>query len=170
MVQNSVGLNHAQVSSNCEDITTAIEGVDCAHFRLLWVVGLCSSNRTQILKELSSVAGSAHINVGAELSAKLMEVDPRLRPHSVEEIFFDLLNSSAAKVLCLDRLEILFDPGLRLNPIDLLRNASRKFLMTASWPGTFSNQTLVYGCNEHPSHFQIPVTEIESPIHLLTAS
>ena len=107
------------------------------------------------------------MNVGQVLSSVLSEIAAPLRAASVEDTFFDLLRDGKADVVCLDHLEILFDQGLKLNAVDLVRNASRRFTIIASWPGVVDGQFLIFAPPDHPSHVRIPIHDMECPDHLL---
>jgi len=103
------------------------------------------------------------------LSAAIVDQPAPLRPASAEGVFYDMLHSSKSEVLCLDHLEILFDEALMLKAVDLVRNASRRFVLIASWPGTADAAGLSFGQADHPAYFRIPLSELECPIHTLSS-
>ncbi len=81
-----------------------------------------------------------------------------------------MLHTRTSDVLCLDHLEILFDETLMLKAVDLVRNASRRFMLIASWPGNADESSLTFGPADHPSYFRIPLSELECPVHILSPS
>ena len=76
------------------------------------------------LKYYSEVNKISYIDVNLYLSEKLMDVKPNRRPYKV----IDLMNSLGDNdddIICLDYFEILFEPSLKLQPFDILKNLSR---------------------------------------------
>lgn len=104
------------------------------------------------------------------LSSSLIEQPASLRATAAEGSFYDILNTGRGEFICLDRLEILFDQALMLKPLDLVRNASRRFVLLASWPGEVDANGLSFGPAHHPSHFHIPLVDLECPVHSLSNS
>lgn len=110
------------------------------------------------------------LSIGRTLSSSILDQPAPLRPASAEEAFYDMLHTSKSDVLCLDHLEILFDEALMLKAVDLVKNASRRFTLVASWPGTTDSGSLTFGPADHPSYFRIPLSELECPVHILSLS
>jgi hypothetical protein len=135
------------------------------HFRLVWVVGGGSWERTTLLRAFAEADDGEFVEVGKKLSGSLLEVPAPLRTASVEECFAAGLAESPDDVTCLDRLEILFEPSLRINPVSLIKGTSRHSVIVAAWPGTVGQGCLVFGPAEHPSHFRIADQELESIVH-----
>lgn len=138
-----------------------------SHFRLSWVAGKSSLERSRLIGESAKCWKQPVLNVGRALSSALSEIAAPLRAASVEDTFFDLLRDSKADVVCLDHLEILFDQGLKMNALDLVRNASRRFTIIASWPGVVDGEFLIFASPDHPSHCRIPFHQMECPVHVL---
>lgn len=126
--------------------------------------------RSSFISQSAAKLGYPLLTIGRVLSATLLDTAAALRPASAEEAFYDVLRSSGSDVLCLDHLEILFDESLMLKAIDLVRNASRRFILIASWPGIADANSLTFGPADHPSHIRIPLSELECPIHTLSTS
>ena len=51
-------------------------------------------------------------------------------------------------VLCIG-IDLLFEPTLQLDPLKLLRDASRATRIVVAWPGSYSDDTLTYALPEH---------------------
>ncbi len=122
------------------------------------------------MSQFAAKIGCPLLMIGRALSSSIMDKTAPLRPASAEESFYDMLHSSRSDVLCLDQLEILFDETLRLKALDLVRNASRRFVLVASWPGIADSSNLTFGPPDHPSYFRIPLSEMECPVHILSLS
>jgi hypothetical protein len=134
------------------------------HFRLVWVVGGAAMERSALLRAFSESEGCPLLEVGQSLSQALLDVPASLRAASVEECFSDLLDSADGSPVCLDRLEILFEPSLKLYPAELVKNTSRHRTLVASWPGTRDDDSLTFGPEGHPAHRSIPCERMECQI------
>lgn len=147
----------SEIEHLVEEVCQAVAAVRHAHFRLVWVAGRTPRERSRILDALALHLGCPDLKIGRSLSASLLELSPRLRAASAEDTFLDLLLGAASDTLCLDHLEVLFDPALRLSAVDLIQNASRRFVLVASWPGEIDGQGLSFGPADHPAHVRIPL-------------
>jgi len=120
-----------------------IGDVKQAHFKLLWVAGKEPGRRSAFLSQLAGKMGFPILNVGKLLASGMIDQPVHLRPSSAEDGFYDLLHQSGTEMLCLDHLEILFDQALMLKAVDLIRNASRRFILIAAWPGTLDTKCVL---------------------------
>lgn len=137
------------------------------HFRLVWVAGGSSSERTALLRSMAEADGGVFVELGKTLSRALLDVPVPLRTASVEESFAACFAESPQKSTCLDNIEILFEPSLRINPITLIKRASRHSLLIVAWPGAISQECLLFGPSDHPAHLKIAMQELESIVHLI---
>jgi hypothetical protein len=150
------------------EVRLAAAAVRHAHFRLVWVAGRTSRERSQRLEAVAANLGCPCLNIGRSLSASLLEFSPRLRAASAEDTFLDLLTSAASDIICLDHIEVLFDPALRLSAVDLIQNASRRFVLVASWPGEIDGTGLSFGPADHPAHARICLPMAAIPVIFLS--
>lgn len=164
--RNTVG-----ISENCAlhiaSIRSSLAAASREHFRMILVVGGTATDRSTIIRGVADAADGALLDIGRLLSAAMIEIAAPHRAVSVDDAFSDILASGGKDVLCLDHLDVLFEVSLRLQPIDLVRNASRRFLLVASWPGTTTSDSLVFGPEEHPAHLKIPRQDLECLIHAI---
>ena len=147
------------MSTEPRDIVAKLNRLADEHFRVLWLAGGTSAARSELIQAAAALADAPCLNLGKSLSSALLDIQPKLRPASAEDCFHDLLRPGAGEIRCLDRVDILFDQPLMLDAVGLIRNASRRFLILASWPGTCSGEMLSYAPAEHPSHIQINARE-----------
>ena len=96
--------------------------------KLILLVGPSRSGKTQLLRQLSAKLNIEPLNVGMELGRRL------------------------AATLLLDNLELLFEPGLQINPLDLVRRLAHSKRVVAVWPGELRGDRLVYADMSHPEH------------------
>jgi len=135
------------------------------HYRLVWVAGGTASERSALLHALAEAEDGAFIDVGKKLSTALIEVPAPLRTASVEDCFAACLGESPSAVTCLDHLEILFEPSLRVNPVALVKGASRHTVLVAAWPGDVAAGRIIFGSPDHPSFMDLSEPDIESMVH-----
>jgi len=150
-----------------EDFPTRVKELASAHFRLLWIAGADDSKRHALLQEVAKDLGAPLLEVGKTLSAALLDLPIKLRAVSAEECFHNLLKEGAGEIRCLDHLDILFDQSLHLDAISLIKNASRRFTLVASWPGVHEGDVLSYGSPDHPSFVQFTPVKDEQSLQVI---
>ena len=52
----------------------------------------------------------------------------------------------------LDNLEVLFEPSLKINPLDLIKRLAHARSVVAVWPGELRDDRLVYARLGHPEY------------------
>ena len=147
-----------------------IAQISQAHYRLVWITGAPPGRRSDCIRSIAGRLGCPLLSVGQGLSSRVLDQPAPLRSAAAEDGFYEMLHQSKAEMICLDHLEILFDQSLMLKAADLVRNASRRFLLIAAWPGTADGTGLVFGPPDHPSYFRISYSQMECPVHHLSNS
>ena len=108
-----------------------IEGKVCQaallYFRLVLAVGPVGTGKSALLRTLKDPKEAPLLNVNLQLSRRLLELGERSRIVRLPRILDDLVEaeSSGADTVLLDNTELLFDAGLRQDPLRLLQNLSR---------------------------------------------
>lgn len=91
--------------------------------------------------------------IGAELSAALLPVEPRSRPRQAARwVETRLAQAKPGPVVCTG-IDLLFEPSLQLDPLALLRSASRRTRLAVLWPGRYEHGILSYAVSEH-AHYR----------------
>ena len=89
---------------------------------LILLVGPPSSGKTQRLRQLAAKLSSESINVGLELARLLAATPNNKRGFSAGELLREITNNhKTGGLLLLDDLELLFEPSLQVNPLDLIK-------------------------------------------------
>jgi RNase adaptor protein for sRNA GlmZ degradation len=136
------------------DLTQAIRQAGDLYHRLVLVAGTQGAGKTAALQSLSKSQHYPLINVNLQLCKAMLELTRSQRTRQVERLFKAVVGAASAEVVLLDNLEVLFDPGLEVEPFRLLLNASRNQTLVAAWNGTFRDGTLTYAEPAHPEFAQ----------------
>ena len=133
--------------------------VSQGYYRLVLIVGPIGSGKTAMLKEVAEGAyGFGFLNLGEELSRKLLVEPARLRPADAETAARELIEDAATSRVVIDNTEILFENPIKLDPLKFLKQASCHRTIVAAWTGTFDQSSLIYGIQGHPSYRQYTYT------------
>jgi hypothetical protein len=151
-------------SDGLERLSEAVIDAREQHFRLVWVAGGAAMERSHLLKAYADFTSSRYIEVGKSLSERLLELPVPQRAVSVQDTLSGLLANARDQITCLDHIEILFEPSLHVNAVEMVKSLSRYFLMVVAWPGHAEQQSLIFGPKGHPSSLAIPVTDLESSV------
>ena len=125
-------------------IVEAATVADGAYNRLVLLVGPHGSGKTRALRAVAAENSWPTINLGLELAQSLVDVPPSRRPLAAADAMDGPVAAQHADVVAVDDIEVLFEPTLRLQPLDLLKQASRSVVLVVAWPGSSSGATLTY--------------------------
>lgn len=93
------------------------------------------------------------LSVGQSLSQSLLSVAPKRRPHMAPRAFTEAVQAyRPGPVLCTN-IDLLLEPTLYLDPLRLVKKASRRTTLVVTWPGTFVDDVLAYATPEH-AHYR----------------
>lgn len=121
--------------------------------KLILLVGPSRSGKTQLLRQLSVKLNIEPLNVGMELGRRLAATPNNKRSFSAGELLREIADKERTEdPLLLDNLELLFEPGLQINPLDLVRRLAHSKRVVAVWPGELRGDRLVYADMSHPEH------------------
>ena len=121
--------------------------------KLILLVGPSRSGKTQLLRQLGTKLNIEHLNVGLELGRRLAATPNNKRGFSAGELLREISDKEHTEApLLLDNLEMLFEPGLQINPLDLVRRLAHSKRVVAVWPGELRGDRLVYADMSHPEH------------------
>ena len=131
-------------------IQAELKALDGCYYRLVLVVGPAGSGKTTALLKLAAKHDWPRLNVNLRLAECLLELTPKQRSVQAAERLATIIADTAAEVVLLDSLELLFAVDLMLNPLRLLQSLSRNRTIIAAWPGHFTGETLSYAEPGHP--------------------
>ena len=132
-------------------IKRSLQAAEGLYHRLVLLVGEAGSGKTSVLREVAGDLGTEIININLALSTQLLELTAKQRTLRLPAILGQIADTSRSTVV-LDNLEILFDKGLKQDPLRLLQGISRNRSVVASWNGTISGGKLMYAETGHPEY------------------
>jgi len=137
-------------TSLSSDLNAALKALSGQYYRLALVVGPAGSGKTPALITLAQQHHWPRLNVNLRLAESLLELTPRQRTVQAAALLEDRVRETAAEIVILDHLEMLFAVELALDPLRLLQALSRHRVIIAAWPGYFAAETLTYAEPGHP--------------------
>ena len=142
------------------DYQAALNQAAARYHKLALVVGRPGSGKTALLRAVSGQLQVPLLNMGLELSRKLLSLTIRERKLGASDIVADLLDSHEEARLAVDNTEVIFDPSLMLNPMGLLQSVSRTRLLIWSWNGAVEDGHITYAYPGHPEYHRISATDM----------
>jgi hypothetical protein len=121
--------------------------------KLILLVGPSHSGKTSLLRELGVKLHIDPLNVGLELGRRLAATPNNKRGFSAGELLREIADQEqTGDLLLLDNLELLFEKGLQINPLDLVKRVAHSKRVVAVWPGELRGDRLIYADMGHPEH------------------
>lgn len=136
-----------------ESLEQLVGDIHALNSRLILLVGPPCSGKTQRLRLLATKLNSESINLGLELASLLAATPNNKRGFSAGELLREITNNhKTGDLLLLDNLELLFEPSLQVNPLDLIKRLAHAQPVVAVWPGELRGDRLTYADISHPEH------------------
>jgi len=133
-----------------EQLLSEIAGLN---HQLILLVGPPHSGKTSLLRRLGATLQCAPLNVSLELGRRLAATPLKARGLAAGDLLRDLAaQAPAGAPLLLDNLELLFEPSLHINPLDLIRQLAHARRVVAVWPGEVRGERVLYADLSHPEH------------------
>ncbi|MCB1744754.1 MAG: BREX-3 system P-loop-containing protein BrxF [Gammaproteobacteria bacterium] len=139
------------MTATIRQVRDAIAAAGERYTRLVLLVGDHGAGKTALARRLAEETSTRTLNLGAELSLRLLDVSARQRPAAAADAAADLMRTASPdSVSIVDNIELLFLPELRLDPLKLLQDAARNRVLVATWPGAGDHVRLQFGRLTHP--------------------
>ena len=87
----------------------------------------------------------------------MLELTERQRALQLPQILREIVNMASSEIILLDNIEIIFDVGLKQDPLRLLQGLSRNKTVIAAWNGTIVEDSLTYALPGHPEYRRYPI-------------
>jgi hypothetical protein len=112
--------------------------------------------------EITATRQWPSVSIGNVVATALLPLSTSERPHGVQQAFASAIDAYIpGPIVCTD-IDLLFEPSLRLDPLRLLRDASRRATLIVLWPGTTNRMYLSYATSDppHAHHRSWPRSEL----------
>jgi hypothetical protein len=147
-ITTSVGIANSHMLDKLEQ---RVKEIGDLHSKLLLLIG--NSGKTRLLRALAQRLDTIPINIGVKLGQRLVATPVSDRGFSANELLREVTDKSPGEVpLLLDNLEVLFEPSLKINPLDCVKRLAHSRRVVAVWPGEMRDNRLVYAAMGHPEY------------------
>lgn len=133
-----------------DQIRERLSGIGDNYNRLVLLVGLPRSGRTTVIRGVADAERVPVLNLGTEISVRLLDLGERQRILQLPSLLEELLAAFPTHLTLLDNTEVLFNPVLKQDPLRLLQRLSRDRTIMATWLGEVDGRHLTYARPEHP--------------------
>jgi len=153
-----------------DQIMRQVQQVAELYHRLILVVAPTGAGKTSALQDVQDQTGAPLLNINLELSRGMLELTERQRALQLPRLLKDIVSSSGEEMVLLDNIEVIFDVGLKQDPLRLLQGLSRNMTVVAAWNGTIVKDSLIYAAPDHPEYRRYPIRDflVASPEHITT--
>ncbi len=139
------------------------------YHRLMLVVAPAGAGKTTALLDIQDRTGAPLVNVNLELSRRMLDLTERQRALQLPRLLRDLVSKSEGEMILLDNIEILFDVGLKQDPLRLLQGLSRNKTVVAAWNGKIISDEWNVLSDERKSVNSLLITQ-SSSLHITYAA
>jgi ABC-type hemin transport system ATPase subunit len=142
-----------------EQIISKIQQVNELYYRLILVVAPAGAGKTTALRDVQDSTGAPMVNVNLELSRLMLDLTERQRTLQLPRLLLEIACKDDGEIILLDNIEILFDVGLKQDPLRLLQGLSRNRTVVAAWNGSIFHNSLTYATPVHPEYRRYPMRD-----------
>mgnify|MGYP001084206819 FL=1 len=129
------------------------------YYRLVMLVAPAGAGKTAALQDVHERTAAPLVNVNLELSRRMLDLTERQRALQMPRLLSEILRASAADVVLLDNVEVLFDLSLKQDPLRLLQGLSRNKTVVVAWSGSIDGEHMVYATPDHPEYKRYPIRD-----------
>jgi len=140
-------------------IQTIDQAMELYH-RLIIMVAPAGAGKTAALQDVHERTATPLINVNLELSRRMLDLTERQRALQLPRILAEIVGTSAADVVLLDNVEVLFDVSLKQDPLRLLQGLSRNRTVVVAWSGYIDGEHIFYATPNHPEYKRYSVRDL----------
>jgi hypothetical protein len=140
------------------------------YHRLLLVVAPAGAGKTTALHDVHDRTGAPLVNVNLELSRRMLDLTERQRALQLPRLLREIaclprrsrrrqVGRGGGEMILLDNIEVIFDVGLKQDPLRLLQGLSRNKTVVAAWNGSIAHDSLTYAAPDHPEYRRYPMRD-----------
>ena len=142
-----------------EQIMRKVKQTGELYHRLVLVTAPAGAGKTTALRDVRDRTGAPLVNVNLELSRQMLDLTERQRALQLQRLLGDLVSKSEGEMVLLDNIEVIFDVGLKQDPLRLLQGLSRNKTVVAAWNGSIVEDSLTYATPDHPEYRRYPMRD-----------
>jgi hypothetical protein len=146
------------LSNLLEKVTNAEKSALLGSFNFVLV--LLPSEQLSLLPLQLSRQNIDYLNVSFELSKALVGLSVKQREAYVTATFKELINVTE-RAFWLGKLDVLFEPSLKIDALQLLKRISKQNTVIAVWPGDYDDKALTYSLPGKPDYKYYPLSELK---------
>ncbi len=129
------------------------------YHRLMLVVAPAGAGKTTALQDVRDRTGAPLVNVNLELSRRMLDLTERQRALQLPRLLREIVDNGDEEMILLDNIEVIFDIGLKQDPLRLLQGLSRNKTVVAAWNGSIVEDSLTYAAPAHPEYRRYPMRD-----------
>jgi hypothetical protein len=129
------------------------------YYRLVILAAPAGAGKTTALRDVHQRTSAPLVNINLDLSRRMLDLTERQRALQLPRLFAGMVSASAAEVILLDNIEVLFDISLKQDPLRLLQGISRNKTVVAAWNGSVDGVHIVYATPDHPEYRRYPLRD-----------
>jgi len=135
-----------------DELLDLVRQAGMLYYRLVLIVGPVGSGKAALLRVAEDKLRSPLINVGVELSRRMINLTAEQRKLEVKRILDQVVGSMGTDIVLMDHLEALFHPKLEQDPLRLLQGLARNRTIVATWNGSITDGQLTYAEPQHSEY------------------
>ena len=89
----------------------------------------------------------------------MLELTERQRALQLPRLLREIVGNGIGEMILLDNIEVIFDVGLKQDPLRLLQGLSRNKTVVAAWNGNIVEGSLTYAAPDHPEYRRYPMRD-----------
>lgn len=132
-------------------IEQELKSISSKYYKMLLV---CEHQKWNSVQYIGQRKHFPVLNISLLLSEKLKEYPKNRMTNRVHALLNEILKETGSDVICLEHIEILFDPSLNQDAIQMLQSFSRNYTLIVSWRGSYDGKRFVYAVPGHPEYYE----------------
>ena len=129
------------------------------YHRLMLVVATAGAGKTTALQDVRDRTGALLLNVNLEFSRRMLDLTERQRALLLPRLLREIVGNDDEEMILLDNIEVIFDVGLKQDPLRLFQGLSRNKTVVVAWNGAIIDGFLIYGEPAHPEYRRYPIRD-----------
>ncbi len=113
------------------------------YYRLILVVAPAGAGKTTAFLDVQGRTGAPLVNINLALSRRMLDLTEHRRALHLPRLLREIVGNGDGEMILLDNIEMIFDVGLKQDPLRLLQGLSRNKTVVAAWDGEIISDEVV---------------------------